>query len=176
MFDKLEDNIVEIMLEQQIKIGYREEMIRLYYPLSSLNHFFKEERNAEEMYQLLREHFGEENEILGKVVVSYEEERFCFRIPETGVKYVHEQGGENEFLSEFIRTCEAHDCTIEQLYSVFRKYSDRVHFEEVTHGEFNYLLYFEDGQPDGFRYCITDEGCHFMYHRFTYEDYIDFAF
>jgi hypothetical protein len=46
----------------------------------------------------------------------------------------------------------------------------------TTHGEFDYLVYFEDGVPDDYRYCITDEGCHLIYHRFTPEDYEDFQF
>ena len=43
-------------------------------------------------------------------------------------------------------------------------------------GEFDYLLEFEDGKPDAFVYCITDEGCHLTYHRFTREDYEAFGF
>lgn len=58
----------------------------------------------------------------------------------------------------------------------FHKYSDHVHVEKVSHGEFDYLVYFEDGKPDSFRYCITDEGCHMIYHRFTVEDYEEFGF
>lgn len=48
--------------------------------------------------------------------------------------------------------------------------------EKVSHGEFDYLVYFEKGEPDDFRYCITDEGGHFIYHRFTVADYEDFYF
>ena len=33
---------------------------------------------------------------------------------------------------------------------------------------------FKNGVPDDYRYCLTDEGCHIIYHRFTAEDYFDF--
>ena len=37
-FDKLEQNIIDMIKEEQAKLGYRRENIRLYYPLSSLVH------------------------------------------------------------------------------------------------------------------------------------------
>lgn len=40
----------------------------------------------------------------------------------------------------------------------FRKYSDHVYVQKTNHGEFDYLVYFEDGIPDEFRYCLTNEG------------------
>lgn len=45
-FARLEKNIIDVIKEEQAKLGYRKEKIRLYYPLSSLNHFFQLDRNA----------------------------------------------------------------------------------------------------------------------------------
>ena len=42
-FDRLEKNLIDIIKEEQAKLGFRKEAIRLYYPLSSLNHFFEAE-------------------------------------------------------------------------------------------------------------------------------------
>ena len=39
-FTRLEKNIIEVIQEEQIKLGYRSELIRLYYPITSLNRFF----------------------------------------------------------------------------------------------------------------------------------------
>ena len=39
-YQKLMDNLCDIVAEEQAKLGYMKEPIRLYYPLSSLNHFF----------------------------------------------------------------------------------------------------------------------------------------
>jgi hypothetical protein len=65
---------------------------------------------------------------------------------------------------------------MEAVIAVFHNYSDHVHVEQVANGDFDYLVYFEDGRPDAYRYCLTQEGCHVIYHRFTPEDYHDFYF
>ena len=73
--------------------------------------------------------------------------------------------------------CETmHYVTMDELLAVFNRYGDSVHVEELHNGEFDWLISFEDGQPDAYRYCIADEGCHLTYHRFTKEDYEAFGF
>lgn len=41
-YQKLMDNLCDIVAEEQAKLGYMKEPIRLYYPLSSLNIFLDE--------------------------------------------------------------------------------------------------------------------------------------
>lgn len=48
-FRRLEENLIDLVKEQQAKLGFRPEVIRLYYPVSTLNHFFGSEDTAEEM-------------------------------------------------------------------------------------------------------------------------------
>lgn len=108
-FTRLQNNMIDVVKEEQIKLGYREEQTKM-------------------------------------------------------------DGG---FLREFIAKIGGHGCTIEELLAIFKKYSGHVHFEKMSNGEFDYLIYFEDGKPDSYRYCITDEGCYMIYHRFTPEDYRD---
>ena len=38
-FHELEENLIDMVKEQQAKLGFRPEVIRLYYPVSTLNHF-----------------------------------------------------------------------------------------------------------------------------------------
>ena len=70
-FERLYKNLIDIIKEEQAKLGFRREAIRLYYPLSSLNHFFAlfkehnkdivvEEINNGEFDYLIR--FPKENE------------------------------------------------------------------------------------------------------------------
>lgn len=40
-YDRLAQSLIDIIKEQQAKLGYRKEIVRLYYPLSSLNHFLR---------------------------------------------------------------------------------------------------------------------------------------
>ena len=36
-FEKLENSLIDVIKEEQAKLGFKEEKIHLYYPLSSLN-------------------------------------------------------------------------------------------------------------------------------------------
>lgn len=53
-YAKLEKNLIDILKEQQMKLGYCDEEVRLYYPLSSLNHFFGTDDSAEAMLDRLQ--------------------------------------------------------------------------------------------------------------------------
>ena len=48
-YDKLERNLIDIIKEEQAKLGFFREDIRLYYPLSSLNHFFDAADTADDV-------------------------------------------------------------------------------------------------------------------------------
>ena len=95
-FSRLEKSIMDVIKEEQAKLGYRKEKIRLYYPLSSLNHFFQVEGDVTGMLEKLNWFPEYTKQRLGQVEVTNEGERFCFHIPEEGVEYVHEQMKENE--------------------------------------------------------------------------------
>jgi hypothetical protein len=164
------------MKEEQIKLGYRKEVVRLYYPIVSLNRFLGASLGIEEMKKALREFCDSVQNRLGKIEVSNVEERFCFCLSPEVSEYIDTHTPHEGFLYDFIETVSRHGVTMEEVIDQFRKYSDCVHIERVTHGEFDFLIYFEDGQPDSFRYCLTDEGCHIIYHRFTIDDYNDFHF
>ena len=45
-YSRLEKGIMDFIQEEQVKLGYRKEKIRLYYPLSSLKHFLGEDSQA----------------------------------------------------------------------------------------------------------------------------------
>ena len=173
---KLENNIMDMMEEQQLKLGYMKETTRLYYPLSSLNRFLETEYTAEEMLQNMQEFCQTVETRLGDVEISRKGERFCILIPPEGAEYVHLCGVSNVFLAELIEMVRKHDTTIEEVLALFSKYSSRVVKEKANHGEFDYLVYFEDGKPDAYYYCIAKEGPHVTYHRYTKEDYEDFGF
>ena len=173
---KLEKHIIDTIEEQQLKLGYLKETVRLYYPLSSLNRFLEENSSVEEMQADLQEFSQAVGQTLGRVTVSNTGERFCLAIPPEGAEYVHQHLQQNVFLADLIACVGQHGNTWENVLAVFQKHSDAVHVQKMLNGEFDYLVYFEDGQPDDYRYCITDEGHHVTYHRYTPEDYEDFGF
>lgn len=175
-FKTLESNIIEVIKEEQIKLGYKSETIRLYYPMESINNLLGKEYSMEQLQSELRRFCLFVEERLGKVEYSNRDSRFCFIIPPSGVAYVHELIDEQCFLKEFIEKISEHNCSIDDILKVFYRHSDAVKWEKVSHGEFDYLIYFEDGKPDSYLYCIKFEECHAIYHRFTRGDYKSFDF
>lgn len=175
-FEKLEKNIIDLIEEQQLKLGYLKETVRLYYPLSSLNNFLDTDCDVDGMGAILNE-FGEKTiETLGGIAVSNHNERFCIAIPPKGAEYVHNNLNKDGFLAQLINVVRKHGCTFDEVLEVFNGNSSHVHVEQMSNGEFDYLVYFEDNQPDDFRYCISVEGEHVIYHRYTPEDYEEFGF
>ena len=173
-FAKIEKSITGAVKEQQIKLGYLSEKVRLYYPLTSLNRLLGKECSIEQMQECLKEYAESVADKYGNIEITNVKDRFCILIPEQGSDYIHECIGEDKFLVEFIEAIRQHGSTFEDILVVFQKYSDKVHVEKIENGEFDYLISFEDGNPDDFIYCLNVHENHIIYHRFTPDDYIEF--
>lgn len=187
-YDNLQRSLIDVIKEEQAKLGYYREDIRLYYPLSSLNHFFGTNVGADEMQRIL-DGTGEQDHTpiatgmnealsdkLGMVAVSHRGDQFCFHIPPEGVAYVHENTTENEFIRELVQLVAKHGCTIEEVYQLFTKHFGHVRREPMENGEFDVRIWFEDDAEDSYYYCFKQEGEHMIYHRFLPADYEDFEF
>ena len=124
-FRRLEENLIDLVKEQQAKLGFRPEVIRLYYPVSTLNHFFGSEDTAEEMKVRLNGLGAHMKETLGEVRVTAKGDRFCFLIPETGSVYVHEQMKGREFIQDLVDLVGTHGCSLEEIRELFRQWSSR---------------------------------------------------
>ena len=172
----LAQNIVDVLEEGQLKLGYRREAVRLYYPLGSLNAFFASSYDRMQMRETLARFAADHRQVFGDIAVSSKGDRFCLTVPPEGVERVHAQLDKHGFLAKFIRTIARHGATLDDLLAVFRRYSDSVIVQPLHNGEFDYLIYFADGRPDDYRYCIAEEPCHLTYHRFTQADYEAFGF
>lgn len=137
-YARLAKSLIDIVKEQQAKLGYRKEIVRLYYPLSTLRHFFE---CAGADYKIATGMISEQQmlEILapnnlpkqltatiGEIRATAKNERFCIEIPPEGSEYVHENTADNEFISELIALVGTHGCTMEQITELFYKYSDDI--------------------------------------------------
>ena len=153
-FDRLHGSLVGVIQEAQTKIGYDRHAITFYYPASSIAH------------------------MLGTVEVVRDGERFCFHVPAEGAEFVHEKVPDSGFLRAFLAVMSGLEVSLDDILAVFHRFSDSVICERIEGSdEFDYLIYFTSGVPDGFRYCIKleDDGCA-SYHRFIREDYEAFGF
>ncbi len=175
-YDKLEQNLIDIIKEEQAKLGFFTEDIRLYYPLSSLNHFFDTDDTDDEMQNRLDTLPTSITDKLGQIEVSHKGDRFCFHIPKEGTVYVHDNTAPNEFIKSLVELVAKHGCTMNEILDLFHTYSQSIITEEMNNGEFDHLIRFADKPEDTYYYCFKDEGCHIIYHRFLPEDYADFNF
>ena len=172
----LQQNIIDSIEEQQLKLGYLKETVRLYYPFASLNRFLQTNATVEEMIELMQDFSEWSVRELGGVIVTNRGERFCIAVPPVGAERIHAHLQRDGFLADLVEAVRVHGNTWEDVLAIFNKHSDYVHVQEMDNGEFQYLVFFENGQPDDYRYCIAVEGHHVTYHRYTKADYEEFGF
>ena len=147
-YDKLEKNLIDIIKEEQAKLGFYKEDIRLYYPLSSLNHFFAVTDTADEMQARLSTLPASLTDKLGDIRVSHKGDRFCFHIPQEGTVYVHDNTSPNEFIHQRVELIGKHGCTMNEILDLFHTYSENIITEEMNNGEFDRLIRFADKPED----------------------------
>ena len=71
-YSKLENNIIDVLTEEQIKLGYRSETVRLYYPLSSLRHFLPGNEDSAEICRNAERKMGRNRNIeQGRTILFY---------------------------------------------------------------------------------------------------------
>lgn len=175
-FAKLEKNLTDMLMEQQAKLGFIPETVRLYYPLESVGRLLGTGPDLGRVSEALREFTQKLPERFGTVRVTRKGERFCFILPPEMSEAVHAMTGDPaaadfRFIQDFVSVISRHGCTIEDVRALFARYSDHVYARRAEDDDYDYLFYFEDGQPDSYRYCITCEGPHLIYHRYTPEDF-----
>ena len=132
-YEEMKDNLMDIIKEEQAKLGYRKETIRLYYPLGSLNHLLKIKCDISGMKEILSDFCREVSEFFGNIEISNNGERFCFKIPDKGVQNMfHDHMSNNEFICGLVKLVADHICTIEKVKEYFLKFSDDIHYEKIS--------------------------------------------
>lgn len=175
-YQRLEENLADLIAEEQAKLGYRKEPVRFYYPLTSLGHFFGENNDtAEEMQQRLAAFPASVREKYGEVEITHDGGRFCIFLSDQASEYVSRNRGENTFIYELVSLLAKHGTTMEEVKDLFFRTEKTCIIEPVSNGEFDILIRFTQ-KDDPYYYCFKDEGCHIIYHRFLPEDYKDFDF
>ena len=116
-YRNLEKNLTDMIMEQQAKLGYISETVRLYYPLASLNAILGETLTQEEMQKALLAFSKARGTGKGTIHISHEGERFCIMLSPEMSEYVHSLASSPEnmdfrFIKDFVRTITQHDCTI----------------------------------------------------------------
>lgn len=188
----LRQHIFDTIKEWQMKIGSRDESIRLYYPAVSLMNLLRlgdkagtgdkkpegEARLGELDGALLI--FAQDVEpLLGKIRFSRQGERYCIEVPEKGCAYIANAVPEPEFLKRFLSVITAKDSTLEQIRACFQDFAGMYglgYTEEDKEGEgAGHVFYFSSAVPEPYIYCVEEDEFGLTYHRFTREDYEDLS-
>lgn len=173
-FDRLTKNLISVIKEAQIKLGYEQIAIGVNYVSSSLINLLGD---VEDVGKALLDFASQAKDIFGDIEIKSIENGYRLTVSPEGAKYVHSLMEPNEFLACFINEVRNPLATIDSIIAVFKKYSDNVVvLKTEDNDEFDYVIYFEDGVPDEFWYCIDTEDLGMTYHRFIKEDYLDFGF
>ncbi len=178
---RLENSIIDNITEAQLKLGYDKLPLTLNYMISTLGHLLGTEPEDEKIIPRLEAFSAYAEDRLGPVTFRKIKGGFALTIPAKGTEYVHSHPENKEFISEFIKKVSEHGITLESVISIFQKYSENVTVSSSGCEDFDTLVYFTDGFPDDYRYCLSLEPCisggyHISYHRFIPEDYNDFGF
>lgn len=173
---KLEQNLSGVIAEMVLKLGLTGVPLSLNYPCASLGRMLGVEADPQALKPALEAFFAARAGLYGAVHVEPHEDGFCLAIPAEGVARVVAQAPAAAFLRDLIHTAQTPGATADDLLAAFRRHSDRVHVEPVDNDEFDLLVYFEDGVPDDFCYCIDQHDGFASYHRFSREDYEAFGF
>jgi len=169
-YTNLEKNICDAVKEGQIKIGYDEGAVSLFYPIETIAELLEiNNTTINGMEEVLRDFNRVCIERLGIIEISNKDERFCFMIPKEGTKYINEKYKDNPFLRQFIQTITKPNCTLEDMLNVFYTYSKDISF--IENEELGYIVYFKDSAIDEYVYCLKFDEFGATYHRFTKLDY-----
>lgn len=170
--ERLIKNILDQVKEAQLKLGFAEETVRLYYPVTSLNQLLQTEtETAEEMKEMLQK-ADLFRELPGEGTYSIHAGRLEISVPPETVCYVHEQAAEPAFLKAMIDLFSRHHVVDrEALRELFGRFGRYVLEEMPSGSDFDFVMYFPEKDPDEYYYCIKEEMGHTIYHRFMEEDY-----
>lgn len=171
----LEKNITETVTESITKLGFEEVPLTLYFPREALCGLLGEEIGTDLMDAVLNMFAESVSERLGKVTVHMAKDgRYAITVPKEGVRFVYENAKPQDFTESLVKQMEDPDCDIMEIASLFRAHGDAV-MQRSKCEDFDYVLYFRDGQPDDYRYCFHEEMGRLIYHRFTKGEFEKFG-
>lgn len=171
LYEDLKRNIMDVIKESQIKLGFEKNPMTIYYPIEALNHLLNTNFDELQMDQCLQRFAKKVKDPLGELTFQREKSRYGITVPVQGVCYIDQNVTDNGFLKELLDYLRRHDCQKEQIIAIFKKYSQHVMIQDVTDDDFDYAIWFEDDADNTYRYCFHEEEGHMIYHRFTPREY-----
>lgn len=175
--EALEKHIFDTIKEWQMKIGYREESMKLYYPDISLKELLELEPEAtkEQLDKALKDFCKTEEEKLGRIEISNIRDRYCIYVPMKGCSYITKNVPDFVFLKRFLAVITNTQNTLEQVRECFELYAreNDAQYVELDRREegLGHVFFFDKKEIDEYVYCIEADEFGLTYHRFTKMDY-----
>ncbi len=163
----LTDNLTDLIKEGQQKIGFTPNPVRFFYPQASMAAILGSDADPDEIVRHLTAHPADG---LGALDVRFDGERYSVGVSAAGVTFVHENVPDSPFLAAFLDAIRVYPCETAAILAVCEKFGEPV-CREIGDDEFDLLIYFPSGSPDGYRYCVKIEDGFGSYHRFTNADF-----
>lgn len=167
---KLERNLIDNILESEVKLGRACSSITFYYPESSLTELL--ECSIGELPLKIADFLEKEKNRLGNIVIgelSDEKGRYAVRIPAEGFDRVHQNYQPSDFMKEFVQEIRKPGNTLEGIEGLFLRYSQEILVSKVNADEWAFS--FKDDNIDPYVYHIEQNVFGLEYHRFTKESY-----
>ena len=168
-FKALEDNLIYVAQETIIKMG-GDEPVGLYYPASTLRAILGVSEK-EPLIRVLGDFSAFAGDRLGDIKIVEDGERYRITLGKKALGLAREGLKDCSFLKDLIGYSASYPADIGGLTAVFYKYSDKVACKRCDGEEFDYLVFFEGGEPDGFYYCVKFEEGEMHYHRLAPADF-----
>ena len=175
--EQLERHIIDTIKEWQMKIGYQEENMRLYYPDVSLIGMLElpDGITEKELKKNLAVFAEIVSERLGQIEISNVGERYCLNVPAEGCKYISEKIPDSELLKNLLVVLDRRENDMDQVRKVFQDYATEhqgICVEEDHENEgLGLVFYYTSEETDPYVYCMEQDDFGITYHRFSRPDY-----
>ncbi len=166
-------DITDQLKEAQIKLGFGPSTVKLYYTPAALAVLTGCENESPARQAASLAALPEMTQSpLGALQLAPHEDRVEVTIPQAGVRYVHENVEASPFLCGLIGLFAGHyHTTMAQVTALFDAQQAPYERRDMPEGaEFDCMLCFPGGVPDGYCYFFKEEMGHLSYHRFRPED------
>ena len=175
--EQLERHIIDTIKEWQMKIGYQEENMRLYYPDVSLIGMLElsDDTTEKELKKNLAIFAEIVSERLGQIEISNVGDRYCLNVPPEGCKYISEKIPDSELLKNLLVVLDRRENDMDQVRRVFEDYATEhqgICVEEDHENEgLGLVFYYTSEETDPYVYCMEQDDFGITYHRFSRPDY-----
>lgn len=171
LFDmNLEKNLIDNVLECEVKLGHSDIPLTFFYPASELCELLK--CSSDMLTEAISDFRKSVMNTLGDVTVSEvksEKGRYGITVPVTGVNWISKNYKVSDFVKAFVEHISSYEASVTSVTSLFKSFSDSVEIKKLCETET--AIWFTDYNIDPYVYFLEQNDFGLEYHRYTHEAY-----